>query len=389
VTAKDQFDNLIQGATVVLAANPTTGNNLIGPAGTTNASGVATGTLSSTKAESKTVSATINGVPITQTASVTVNPAAVNAGQSTVAAAPGTITASSGSSASTITVTAKDQFGNLIQGATVVLAANPTTGNTLTGPTGTTNSSGVATGTLSSTKAESKTVSATINGVPITQTASVTVNPAAVNAGQSTVAAAPGTITASNGSSASTITVTAKDQFGNPIQGATVVLAANPTTGNTLTGPAGTTNSSGAATGTLSSTTAEAKTVSATINGVPITQTASVTVTHAAADHLTFTVQPSNTPAGQTMTPAVKVEIRDVFDNLVTNATDNVTLTIGTDPSGGLGTLSGGGPIAAVAGVATFANLSIDILGIGNGYTLNASAAGLTGDTSSQFNITP
>ena len=196
-----------------------------------------------------TVGGIVSCVP---SASVTVNPAAVSASHSTVAAAPGTITASSGSSASTITVTAKDQFDNLIQGATVVLAANPTTGNNLIGPAGTTNASGVATGTLSSTKAESKTVSATINGVPITQTASVTVNPAAVNAGQSTVAAAPGTITASNGSSASTITVTAKDQFGNPIQGATVVLAANPTTGNTLTGPAGTTNSSGAATGTLS-----------------------------------------------------------------------------------------------------------------------------------------
>ena len=46
-----------------------------------------------------------------------------------------------------------------------------------------------------------------------------------------------------------------------------------------------------------------------------------------------------------------------------------MTLVIGTDPSAGLGTLSGGGPIAAIGGVATFANLIIDILGVGNGYT--------------------
>ena len=128
-------------------------------------------------------------------------------------------------------------------------------------------------------------------------------------------------ITASNGSSASTITVTAKDQFGNPIQNAAVVLAANPTTGNTLTQPAGNTNSSGVATGTLSSTKAEDKIVSATVSGVAITQTATVTVQAAAADHLTFTVQPSTTRQGQTMTPGVEVEIRDAFENLVTGAT--------------------------------------------------------------------
>jgi hypothetical protein len=84
-------------------------------------------------------------------------------------------------------VTARDASGNLISGATVVLAATGT-GNTLTQPAGSTNGSGVATGTLSSTVAESKTVSATISGVAITQTASVTVaappnSPPVVNAG--------------------------------------------------------------------------------------------------------------------------------------------------------------------------------------------------------------
>src|SRR5438876_2024402 len=47
------------------------------PATTTNASGVATGTLASTLAESKTITATINAVAITQTATVVVNAGAV------------------------------------------------------------------------------------------------------------------------------------------------------------------------------------------------------------------------------------------------------------------------------------------------------------------------
>src|SRR5439155_1132477 len=88
----------------------------------------------------------------------------------------------------------------------------------------------------------------------------------------STVSASPTTLTAGSGSA--TITVTVKNGSGNPISGATVVLAATGS-GNTLTQPSGTTNSSGVATGTLSSTVTGTKTVSATANGTAITQTAS------------------------------------------------------------------------------------------------------------------
>src|SRR2546428_10542152 len=78
---------------------------------------------------------------------------------------------------------------NPIQGATVVLAATPTTGNTLTQPVGTTDANGVATGTLASTATGSKTVSVTISGVAITQTATIVVTAGAVSAAQSTVTA--------------------------------------------------------------------------------------------------------------------------------------------------------------------------------------------------------
>src|SRR6266542_4431824 len=206
--------NPISGATVVLAATGS-GNTLTQASGPTNASGVAAGTLSSTVAEAKTVSATANGTAITQTATVTVTSGSVSASQSTVAASPTSIAVGG---TATITVTAKDANGNPISGATVVLAATGS-GNTLTQPGGTTNASGVATGTLSSTVAGTKTVSATANGTAIPQTASVTVNPGPVSASQSTVVASPSSITAGSGSS--TITVTVKDAGGNPISGAT------------------------------------------------------------------------------------------------------------------------------------------------------------------------
>src|SRR5437879_1638504 len=187
----------------------------------------------------------------------------VSAGLSTLAVSPASV--SVGGSA-TVTVTARDANGNPLHGAAVVLGATGS-GNTLTQPTATTDANGIATGALSSTVAATKTVSATVSGTAVNQKGTLTVTSATVSATLSTVAAAPATITAGAGST--TITVTAKDGSGNPISGASVVLAATGT-GNSGTQPAGRTNGSGVATGTLSSTVAEAKTVSATVSGTAL-----------------------------------------------------------------------------------------------------------------------
>ncbi|MGI8788254.1 MAG: choice-of-anchor Q domain-containing protein, partial [Pyrinomonadaceae bacterium] len=100
--------------------------------------------------------------------------------------------------------------------------------------------------------------------------------------------------------------------------------------------------------------------------------------------YLAFSVQPSNTPPGQTIMPAVQVQILDAAGNL-TNSNANVTIAIGNNPSGG--TLSGTTTVAAAGGTATFSNLSINQPG--NGYTLIASSVGLTSATSNPFNIAP
>src|SRR2546429_6341812 len=94
----------------------------------------------------------------------------------------------------TISAPLPDATGYRSQGATVVLAATGT-GNTLTQPVGTTNASGVATGSLSSTAAESKTVSATINAVAVTQTATVEIGGAPVSAPQTATHPTPPTTT--------------------------------------------------------------------------------------------------------------------------------------------------------------------------------------------------
>jgi hypothetical protein len=116
-----------------------------------------------------------------------------------------------------------------------------------------------------------------------------------------------------------------------------------------------------------------------------ITGSATVTVTPAAADHLLFLQQPTDTAVGQTISPAVMVEIVDPFGNVVTaDNTDTVTLTIGTNPGGG--TLGGTLTVTVSNGIATFSNLSIDLGG--DGYTLHATTTGLTDAVSDPFNIT-
>ncbi len=100
--------------------------------------------------------------------------------------------------------------------------------------------------------------------------------------------------------------------------------------------------------------------------------------------HLGFTQQPQNAVAGATIAPPVQVVALDAAEHVVQGFTGAITLGLGANP--GSGTLSGGAPVNAVNGVATFANLSINRAG--NGYTLRATASQLTAATSSPFNVT-
>jgi hypothetical protein len=102
-----------------------------------------------------------------------------------------------------------------------------------------------------------------------------------------------------------------------------------------------------------------------------------------APTQLGFIVQPSNSAVGAAISPALQVEVRDANGNRVTTSTNSITIGIGANPGGG--TLSGTTTVSAVNGVATFSNLSIDKTGVG--YTLAASATGLTGAASAAFDV--
>ena len=173
---------------------------------------------------------------------------------------------------------------------------------------------------------------------------------------------------------------------GGPVSVGVAIL--NNAGGGTLSGTTPKNSSSGLATFNNISInkTGTSYTLQATASGLTATTSTAFDITPAAADHLVFIVQPSNTLGGQTITPPVVVEVRDQFDNRVTGATTQITVDIGTNPGTPTpGTLAGTLVVNAVSGQATFSDLSIDNAGLG--YTLTASAASLTGDTSAQFDI--
>ena len=100
----------------------------------------------------------------------------------------------------------------------------------------------------------------------------------------STTSAASQTGILANGTTTSTITVQVKTATGDPLAGQVVELSATGS-GNVLTQPATTTDLNGVATGTIASTTAETKTITAIINSGPtqvvVEQTVAVTFVNA------------------------------------------------------------------------------------------------------------
>src|SRR5207247_2585328 len=216
------------------------------------------------------------------------------------------------------------------------------------------------------------------------------------------------------------VQVTAQDAQGNTATqftaNVTVALGTNPG-GGALSGTTTLAAAGGVATfaGLSINRPGTGYTLVAATNGIATKVSTAFNVAAGAATQLVFSVQPGAVTAGAAITPAVQVTAEDALGNTDPTFTGNVTVALGTNPSGGalsgtttvaavggvatvanlsinkIGTNAGGGilsgttGVAAVSGVATFANLSINK--VGTGYTLAATATGVTPTTSTAFNI--
>jgi hypothetical protein len=183
------------------------------------------------------------------------------------------------------------------------------------------------------------------------------------------------------------ITVTVKQANGTPLPGRTVRVAVSGE-GNTVTQPAGTTNASGVATASVVSTGVGSKQVTASVETAdgPVVLDARPTLEFIAPrpTRLRFTAAALSATAGVPM-GGLEVSLVDAAGRTVTGATDEVTLALAAGPGGATprGTLT----VRAVAGVARFTEVVLELAGAG--YQWRASAQGLEGGTSATFAVAP
>jgi hypothetical protein len=288
-------------------------------------------------------------------------------------------------------VTAVDAGSNPVPGftgnVTVTLGNNPG-GSTLAGTTTVAAVNGVASfGDLSLNKSANG-YWLTATATSLTSATSASFNITSGPATQIVFSTEPGNIIAGHQFSPA-VKVRAFDTFGNVATGfvsnVTVAIGNNPA-GATLSG----TNPVAAVSGTATffdisvNKTGTGYTLTASGGGLgPITSSA-FDVTPGNATQLVFTQQPTSTVAGQVIAPAVQVTALDPAGNLVPTFTGNVTIGFGNNPGGS--TLGGITTVAAVNGVATFSDLTLDKSS--TNYWLTATGTGLSTATSNAFTIT-
>jgi protocatechuate 3,4-dioxygenase beta subunit len=273
-TVRDGYGNPLPGASVTFAASGSA-NTLVQPAAATDASGVAAGSLASTKAEQKTVTATAGAVTLATHPTVTFTPGAASATGSTLAASPAAVP--DDGTPTTLTVTVGDQYGNVLAGQTVAFDASGDA--SITQPASATAADGTTTATASSFTAGAQTLNARVGGTLIAQT-SVTFTYPPPDAGLSTVAALVASVPA-DAVTPALVTVTVNDHLGRPIPGATVALAGSgPAVIGAASGPS---DATGVVTFPVTSAAVGSSALTATVNPgasqVAVTQQATVDFT--------------------------------------------------------------------------------------------------------------
>ncbi|MBI3947394.1 MAG: hypothetical protein HY321_15840 [Armatimonadetes bacterium] len=395
VGVQDALGNLVSTAThtVTMAIGSGPYPDLLGTKSVAAANGVATFAdlkIQRVGGTSYTLAASADGLTAAASAAFAVAPGPPDS-LGIIGGFPGNITAGVALSPA-ITVLVMDAYQNGITTAThavtISLYNNPT--NAMLSGTTTVNAvGGIATfSDLSIDKAgKGYQIMASAPGVSGNITMPFEVAPGA--AAKLAFTAQPGN-TAAGAAITPPVQVSVQDAFGNTVPTATdsitVALGANPGSG-TLSGAQTVAATNGVATFTdLSINKAgTGYTLAATASGLAGGASTAFDILSGAATRLAFAVQPGNAAAGAAIAPAVQVAVLDANGNMVPGATHNVTLAPGANPGGAV--LSGKLSVSAVDGIATFADLTLDK--VGTGYTLAASASGLSGATSSTFAIIP
>jgi hypothetical protein len=289
-----------------------------------------------------------------------------------------------------VQVAVEDSNGNVVTNATNPVTLALTGGSGLTGTLTITPQNGVATfGDLSLSTAGSFTLSATSSGLTSATSSSFIITaPGGGSPSPATLAFLQQPSNALTGATISpAVQVAVEDSNGNIVAAATNPVTLTLVGGTGLGGTLTVAPQNGIATfsNLTVSNAGSGYTLSVTSPSLTSATSTSFTITAPGGGgptpaKLAFSVQPTNALTQATITPAVQVVVEDSSGNVVTNATNPVTLAV----SGGVG-LAGTLSATPQNGIATFSDLSVSTAGT---YTLAATSTGLTSATSNSFTIT-
>ncbi len=378
VSVLDAYSNVVTGSTAPVAVSAGAAP-LFGTTPVNAVAGVATFTDLNVRAAGTNYKLTATSAGVSAATSSAFNIVAAAPSALAFTTQPASVTA--GATMAGIGVGVTDAYGNPVSnpvGTVSVAIGNNAGGGTLSGTTSVALSVGTAAfTTLSIDKAGAGyTLAATSTGLT-----GATSNPFSVLPGAAThlaFAVQPTTVAAVT-SMTPAVQVAGYDAFGNVATsfatGVALTLATNPGS-STLTGGASVTPTAGVAAfgGLQLNKVQTGYTLKATAGALTATSTA-FDVVPGAPVALQIQSAPLSGTAGAALT-TLTVAVVDAGGNVVTSATDSVTIAIQSGPAGA--TLSGTTTVLAVSGIATFAGLSLDKSTSTTTYTLVVTATGRT-----------
>ncbi len=283
-----------------------------------------------------------------------------------------------------VTVGLQDAFGNSVTttGTSVTIALFSGTG-ILSGTLSRSTTSGIATfNNLSINLTGPKTLRATSGNLTVAVSSEFTITPGPakklVFVQQPTNAVAGSLLSPP-------VTVQVRDSLGNNVTASGVPVTLSIASGTGIL--SGTTTRSTGSTGLatfsdLSVNLTGSKTLSASSAGLGTAVSTAFTIVPGPPARLVFVQQPTSTPAGTSIVPAVSVQVRDEEGNNLPKAGISVSVSL----SYGTGTLTGTtSQLTDASGIATFGNLSINLAGTKK---LTISSEGLASAVSEMFTIT-
>ncbi|MEM8010392.1 invasin domain 3-containing protein [Morganella morganii subsp. sibonii] len=329
LTLKDVNGNLVSGQTVQFTT--TLADTTFGVV-KDNQDGTYTATLKGSKSGNAPLTVIVNGTGLSVapvTVVLTPDSANPDKDKSVLTADPLTIVADN-TKTSSLKLTLKDTFGNLIPGQTVLFSTEleNTTFSTVKD-----NLDGTYTATLKGTKSGTAALKVTVNGAELAVapvSVKLTGDKDHLDKDKSSLTAAPLSIVANN-STTSSLTLTLRDVHDNPVIGQTVLFST--TLANTTFGTVKD-NQDGTYTATLKGKTAGDALLKVTVNGTelavaPVTVKLTADSGNLDKDKSLLEAAPLTIVANDSTTSALKLTLKDANGNLVAGQTVLFSTTLG------------------------------------------------------------